>query len=364
MHLGRILLALWFAASLPVLAHAERRAFIVGSADYENISDLQKTIADADGYEGLFGGQLNFEVSRLSNPTRPKFAAAFGEFLESIQPGDEIVFIFSGHGWSDGAENYLVMTDAPRDASEFVLKAETMPITSGILSQIKRRNPRMTLAIIDACRDYPFDSLTRGAFQKGMVRTDVSEGMLVLYAAGSGQKALDRLSNTDDSSYSVFTRVLLPKLAQTDRPLQDIAKDVKDEVRMLAYSINHSQRPAYYDELLGDYCLSGVCTSDVNADIDPETRYWLDVTSGSTCFSFQEYLKLYPNGRFAIRAQKLIDASPCAQEEPERSMASSNRLRDSPIVVKQAPKRNYDFEDMSESSTGAGASELGSGSRN
>jgi len=258
----RLLCFLVLSFLFVTVSHAERRAFIVGAGDYANITDLKKTVSDAGGYETLFKDDLKFEVTRLTNPSRSQFAGAFGQFLETIQAGDEVVFIFSGHGWSDGAENYLVMTDAPKEASEYVLKSETIPISGQVLQQIKRRKPKLIFAVIDACRDYPFDSLTMNAFQKGLVRTDVSEGMLVLYAAGSGQKALDRLSSQDASPYSVFTRVLLPKLRETDRPLQEISRDVKDEVRSLAESIKHVQRPAYYDELLGSYCLSGTCRSE------------------------------------------------------------------------------------------------------
>ncbi|MEL6474098.1 MAG: caspase family protein [Pseudomonadota bacterium] len=236
-----------------------KRAFIVGVGEYKSITELEKTVGDAQGYEDLFETELGFDVTLLTNPSRAEFEASFGTFLETIMPGDEVVFVFSGHGWSDGAENYLVMADAPRDASEFELKAQTTALTRSVLAPLKEKRPRLTFAIVDACRDYPFDSLTRNAFERGLVRTDVSEGTLILYAAGSRQKALDRLSNTDTSKYSVFTRVLLPKLRDADRPLQDIAREVKTEVRELALTVGRNQLPAYYDELIGDYCLSGPC---------------------------------------------------------------------------------------------------------
>ena len=44
--------------------------------------------------------------------------AAVGEFVEKIEPGDTAVFVYSGHGWSDGAHNYLVGVDAPERASQ------------------------------------------------------------------------------------------------------------------------------------------------------------------------------------------------------------------------------------------------------
>ena len=332
--LARLIIAFrWMAAAIlsagmALNADAEKRAFIVGAGDYANITDLRKTVADADGYAALFGEELGFKVTRLTNPTRAEFAAGFGGFLETIKAGDEVVFIFSGHGWSDGAENYLVMTDAPRDASEYQLKADTTPITTGVLAQIKRRNPRLTFAIIDACREYPFDSFTMNAFKKGLVRTDVSEGMLVLYAAGSRQKALDRLSNSDTAKYSVFTRVLLPKLRQTNRPLQDIARDVKDEVRNLASTINHVQRPAYYDELLGDYCLSGTCRAAPAPQAaviraSDETTALAEAMTADTLQGYLEFRARYPQSthRFYVQEQinRLTYKPPPASEGSSKS---------------------------------------------
>jgi uncharacterized caspase-like protein len=266
------LIALIFAAPVS----AEKRAFIVGIGEYEELTDLRKTIGDAIGDEELFGDDLGYSVTKLTNPDQITFVEAFGNFLETVQEDDEVIFVFSGHGWTDNAENYLVMSDAPREASEFALKSRTIPLRSMVLSELQRRNPKLVLAIIDACRENPFDGLTRGLTRVGLVPVQAPEGMLLLFAAGDGQLALDRLSATDQSQYSVFTRTLLPLLRQTDRPLQEIAREVKDGVRDLAMTVQHEQRPAYYDELMGDYCLSGACASG-NPESDPELLSWLAV---------------------------------------------------------------------------------------
>ena len=82
-----------------------RRAFIAGIGDYKSLTDLQKTLGDASGYAQVFRDSLKFEVTQApANATRAQFNAAFGQFLGSIRPGDEVAFIFSGHGWSDGVE--------------------------------------------------------------------------------------------------------------------------------------------------------------------------------------------------------------------------------------------------------------------
>ncbi len=327
----RFALALFFAALLSIFAQAEKRAFIVGVGEYENLTDLRKTIGDAQGYAGLFENELGYQVTQLTNPTRSQFAAGFGGFLDQIKRGDEVVFVFSGHGWSDGGDNFLVMSDAPKEASEFELKTETMALSAGVLDQIKRRNPALTFAIVDACREHPFDNMTRNGFGRGLVRTDVHQGTLVLYSAGTRQKALDRLSNSDPSPYSVFTRVLLPKLRQTKKPLQDIAREVKSEVRDLAGSIDHQQFPAYYDELLKEYCLGGECaqggglSNPSPTPVDQDLVDW-NRLKGLGPTGLNAYLALHPSGQFTQEAQRLLqassDAPPPDETEPAPGVAA------------------------------------------
>jgi uncharacterized caspase-like protein len=43
---------------------------------------------------------------------------AVAEFVEKIEPGDTAVFVYSGHGWSDGSHNCLVGVDAPERTSQ------------------------------------------------------------------------------------------------------------------------------------------------------------------------------------------------------------------------------------------------------
>jgi hypothetical protein len=72
-----------------------------------------------------------------------------------------------------------------------------------------------------------------------------------LYAAASGQAALDRLYDGDPSPNSVFSRVLVPLLAKPGVDLRDLAFEVREEVARIARTAGYVQRPAYYDETIG-----------------------------------------------------------------------------------------------------------------
>lgn len=313
------------------VAQAEKRAFVVGVGEYAYLNDLTKTIADSEGYSDAFRNNLGFQVTPLKNPSRIEFLSRFDGFLQTVSPGDDVAFVFSGHGWSDGAENYLALADAPRSASEYVLKDETVAISRRILLALKDRNPRLIVAIIDACRDNPFDSLTMNAFGKGMVRTEIPQGTLVLYSAGARQKALDRLSDTDSERYSVFTRVLLPKLRNPKVPLMRAADEARSEVQRLASTINHSQRPALYSDVSIDFCFAGNCV--VGPQRDPENALWVEIMtagrSGESCANYKRYVDRYPNGRFTDRAERFAVAFGCPKfSDPLYGLAPAVEVED------------------------------------
>jgi hypothetical protein len=80
--------------------------------------------------------------------------------------------------------------------------------------------------------------------------------MFVLFSAGQGQSALDRLSDTDADPNSVFTRTLLSELATPGESMVQIAKRTQAKVRELTAKVDHVQVPAYYDQIVGDLYLS------------------------------------------------------------------------------------------------------------
>ena len=57
-----------------------------------------------------------------------------------------------------------------------------------------------------------------------------------MYSAGTGQTALDRLSDTDANANSVFTRSLVPLIKTKRLGLQEVALKVRKQVVALAGS--------------------------------------------------------------------------------------------------------------------------------
>ena len=253
----------WLCLAAPALAE-NRLALVIGNDDYQHIDKLLKAKADAKSYAGLLR-EKGFSVEDRYDLGFNDMEAAVGEFVEKIQPGDTAVFVYSGHGWSDGAHNYLLGVDAPTRVSQDILTQLSLPIrngANGVFDVFERKGAGLKVAIIDACRDNPFlppqgrksYGLARGLRPEGI------EGSFVIYSAGEGQSAMDRLSVADTDPNSVFTREFLP-LLRADLPLLDAIKIAQDRVYARARSADHDQMPAYYDEVRGRACLSRECKS-------------------------------------------------------------------------------------------------------
>lgn len=276
MRFPALLLIVILAALMPSTAEAKRLAFVVGIDDYVNLdsqAQLKRARNDARGIARTLGA-LGFTVTPLENAGRSSFNAAWQQFLGAIEPGDEVAFFFSGHGVEIEGQNFLVPGDIPKIeyGRKERIKRESLSV-SELLLDVRRREPRVTLVILDACRDHPLipPGWKSGAKPGGLAETAPPQGTFIMYSAWAGERALDRLPENDpDPTNSVYTRKLLPLLVKPGLSLTDLAKQVRREVNALAKSVDHPQTPAYYDGILGDYCLAGCAGAPIVAGVQGE----------------------------------------------------------------------------------------------
>jgi uncharacterized caspase-like protein len=185
----------------------QRLALVVGVADYgkdSGLASLRAPVYDAEmvkaALENLRDG---FSVEMITNDKvkdKQAFDAALGRFLDRIQPDDEVVFYFSGHGYtvppSDGGSagrdgNYYLLPSAKSsdtylrglpafdlrglDTAEKKDRAYRDWIANVALSEkdieekIHARRPKVLVIIADACR-----SLVTGTKGAAIVTTGVT----------------------------------------------------------------------------------------------------------------------------------------------------------------------------------------------
>jgi uncharacterized caspase-like protein len=178
--------------------------------------------------------------------------AALRQFRTEVDGGDEALFFFAGHGVQIGGTNYLLPTDI-RQESEDQVRDDGIALQR-VLDDLADRRVRLTVAMVDACRDNPFPKVAgRSMGGRGLAPTTAATGQMVIFSAGAGQQALDRLNAQDRDPNGLFTRTLLKEIRTPGVRIDNVIREVRKKVVETARTVGHEQVPAIYDQVVGDF---------------------------------------------------------------------------------------------------------------
>ena len=272
------------AAQVSSSAHAQHRvALVIGNDSYAHLDaahQLVKAVNDANAVGDALARD-GFEVIRGSDLSRSAMVDKLFDLTSRIQPGDVAFFYFAGHGVALSGGNYILPSDVPAaEAGQELRIASQSLAEADIVATLQEKGARVSIVVLDACRDNPFKrpgvrsiGLDRGLT---MVHAESAKGLFSLYSAGFGEEALDRLSENDSNPNSVFTRVLVPLLTKPGLNLDDLAVEVREEVAALAATTadHHEQIPASYSQIVGGrvYLAGAPAPSPEIASAEPPGR--------------------------------------------------------------------------------------------
>jgi len=235
---------------LKVTMVARRRALVIGNNTYKNISVLDNAVEDARAMAETLEG-LGYKVDLHANLTERAFKRALRAFRADLRGGEEVLFFYAGHGVQLGNSNYLLPIDMGSESAAQV-KDESIPLQR-VLDDMAEQKTKFALAVIDACRDNPFKQTGRAIGGRGLAPTTAATGQMVMFSAGAGQQALDKLGRTDSSPNGLFTRVFLNEMKKPGIPVDKVLRNVRERVVTLARSVGHEQVPALYDQSIGEF---------------------------------------------------------------------------------------------------------------
>lgn len=227
-----------------------RKALVIGNDTYLSIPKLRNARADARSLEKSLTG-LGYKVSAHIDLKERDMKKAIRDFVQGISGGDEVVFYYAGHGVQINGVNFLLPTDMRAD-DERTVRDEAISLQR-ILDDMSDAKARLTVAIVDACRDNPFSGTGRSIGGRGLSPTSAATGQVILFSAGSGQQALDSVGPKDQSKNGLFTRTLLKHIDQRGVTIDRVMRTVRNEVAQAAKSVGHEQVPALYDQVIGDF---------------------------------------------------------------------------------------------------------------
>jgi hypothetical protein len=264
-----LVLAAWTACGLAAEAGLEPRRFaiVVGIDQYadptilklrcavKDAGDIAKVLESTGSYASvkLMTGNLAF-VDPLF-PSRDNVVAQFDRLAGILQPGDQVLFFFSGHGVNDSAtgESRLLTIDSKaRD-----LAGTTINLQKDILAKVEGVKDARTLALVDACQK----SITndKGLSVVGVDKVKAAGKAVVITATGPGKASYEDPSGAN----GLFTAGLVAGLcgkADADRDgqvsLDELERYLPRAVGELAFGANLDQQPVVYDPAPGGIPIS------------------------------------------------------------------------------------------------------------
>ena len=232
------------------LSIQNRYALVIGNNNYKSVTKLENATEDAKAIaEGL--QKVGFKVTLKLDLTEKEMKSTFRTFKNQISGGDEVMFFYAGHGVQFGSSNYLIPIDTAGESEEQI-RDDAMPLQR-ILDDMTEKRAKLTVAMIDACRDNPFKTVSRNFSTRGLAPTSAATGQMIIYSAGTGQQALDKVGPNDKSKNGLFTRIFLKEMQKPGVTIDKMVRNVRNEVVQIAKSVGHEQVPAIYDQVVGDF---------------------------------------------------------------------------------------------------------------
>ena len=229
---------------------ANRRALVIGNDSYQSVTPLVNAREDAKVVaESLTS--LGYKVSLKLDVTQKQFKSELRSFKSQVQSGDEVAIFYAGHGVQIASTNYLLPVDITAQNEEEI-KDDGVSLQR-LLDDMNEKNAKFTLAMIDACRDNPFKGSGRALSSRGLAPTTAATGQMIVFSAGTGQQALDKLGPNDKSKNGLFTRVFVKEMQKSGVSVDRVVRNVRAEVVALAKSVGHDQVPAIYDQVVGEF---------------------------------------------------------------------------------------------------------------
>jgi tol-pal system beta propeller repeat protein TolB len=295
------LLLLSVSLTTPLAGCAARLALVVGNDRYQNVASLKNAGADAKAVAEALR-KADFRVTLVTNRTLREMKDDFRRFRTALTANDDAVIYFSGHGVQIGATNYLLPTDVRDDSAEQV-RDDSIALHE-LMLDLKVSSPRTTIAIIDACRDNPFERKGRHIGGRGLsTLSGLSTGQFVVYSAGEGELALDRLSDSDSAKNGVFARVLVREMEVRGITVQQLVRNVRIQVAQLAAAVHHEQVPSLYEQTLIDFYFyplhAGIGVSPTTSSSLPsEIDFWTAVKDSQDPKALRNFLTRFPSSKY------------------------------------------------------------------
>ena len=292
-------------AALPLASQvvpSERRvALVIGNGAYgPEIGALANPSNDAADFAEALSA-AGFETTLKLDVDRDDMHRAVIDFGRALDDGGVGLFYYAGHAVQVGGDNYMIPLGAQIDREDYV-PLEAVDVNQ-VLGRMGGANNRLNIVILDACRNNPFRSISRGV-SRGLAQTLAPTGTYIAYSAGPGQVALD-----GDGRNSPYTAGLLDMMAEPGLPLEEVFKGVR--VKVLA-STEEKQTPWTSSSITGDFYFHqpepavAPPLATAPAATSDDLVVWSAIANSQNAEDFEIFLETYPDSPLAPFARQRL----------------------------------------------------------
>jgi len=359
-HRQALLLMALLAAALPAHTDEGRKlALVIANSRYQAIGSLKNPLADAQAVAVRLK-QAGFELLRPVHRDDVQADLSLAEMLQADEDlhnkamGAQMVLLYyAGHGMQIDNESYLVPVDLPGIQQQRLQSAAGMDLLKRNLVGLDKlitgldQQAQVAIAVFDACREIPeLEKTSRAVFGnvspfRGLARPK-SEGRhrLLAYSASVGELAKDG----QGEEHSPYTQAWLNEFDRhTDKDINAFFIDVSaqmtnDKGQHPEVVISGIHSATYYLAQAPETTPPPVVPKPAQPDpLTVELSVWDSVKNSDNPADFEEYLRQYPQGRFAVLAKNKI-------KHLQQIAADLDRPHTNPPPT--SPKPNSDLADF------------------
>lgn len=305
------------AAGISPKSAEGRVALVIGNAAYPGAGALRNPANDARDLAAKLR-RFGFDVTVHTDMRYRDMLRSLTDFGDKVQTGSEALFFYAGHGMQVRGKNYLIPIDA-EIRSEASVSSEAVDVDQ-LLDKLAPA--RLSMVILDACRNNPFERRFRGGGQ-GLAQINAPTGTLIAYATAPGKVAAD-----GDGRNGLYTSELLAAMDIPGIKIEDVFKRVRANVMRKS---GDAQTPWESSSLTGDfYFMDGEITAEtataaavprpvapVPATAAIELTFWDSIKESKNADDFRAYLNKFPDGNFASLARnRIAELGPRSGDRP------------------------------------------------
>jgi hypothetical protein len=288
------------------------------------VSDAQliASTLHSDGFQ-LIGGQAQTDLDRAG------FERVIRQFGRELSGGSVGLFYYAGHGVQIRDENFLVPVEAdPATAADADFE---LIDANSVLKQMELAD--LKLVILDACRNNPFGGRGLRDAGGGLAQMQAPHGTLISYATQPGHVAQDGKAEHSPYTAALADMMLRPGLAVLDVFNEvGLAVDQATGGRQVPWTSNSPLEGVFY--FLGPTTVNITPPAPAQPSPDPETVFWQSIGQSTNAADFDEYLRQYPQGRFAGLAHNRLAA---LRPPPPAQVPTLQRHDGAPVPPSQQP---------------------------